>query len=91
MRYLLLVLALSYGTLLAQSKKAEQLLPNVVAVAAALADRPEDWPFSSYGELVGESETLIPREKILDWFGGKDSFVDFHRDFQAYRDTDPDF
>lgn len=75
----------------------ERYLGNAIAyihlnpVTAALADRPEDWPHSSYAELVGESETVIPREKIFDWFGGKDSFIDFHRDFQAYRDTASDF
>lgn len=75
----------------------ERYLGNAIAyihlnpVTAALADRPEDWPHSSYAELVGGSETVIPREKIFDWFGGKDSFIDFHRDFQAYRDTSSDF
>lgn len=37
-----------------------------------------DWPHSSYHSLVSKRPTKLAREKILDWFGGRTAFLDFH-------------
>ena len=35
-------------------------------------------PWHSYHELEGISETWLQRKYVLDWFGGKEKFIDFH-------------
>lgn len=37
-----------------------------------------DWPHSSYHTLISEQPTKLARKKILDWFGGRDAFLNFH-------------
>jgi hypothetical protein len=37
-----------------------------------------DWPHSSYHDLVGNGETFLCREAVLEWFGGREQFIDFH-------------
>lgn len=38
-----------------------------------------DWPHSSYKTMLSNSFTRIPRETVLNWFGGADGFVELHR------------
>jgi putative transposase len=41
--------------------------------------------YSSYKIILSDSETILARDQVLDWFGGKQAFIDFH-----YNDlTDP--
>jgi REP element-mobilizing transposase RayT len=39
----------------------------------------EDWRWSSYKSLVSVQPTLLLREEVLDFFGGKEPFIKFHR------------
>ncbi len=38
------------------------------------------YKFSSYQSLLSNNSTILNRNDVLDWFGGKDDFVDFHND-----------
>lgn len=38
-----------------------------------------DWPWSSYGALVSEQPTQVPRADVLAWFSGRDAFVALHQ------------
>ncbi len=42
-----------------------------------------EWPWSSYGAILAERPTRIPRDDVLAWFGGRAPFVALHA-------TDPD-
>lgn len=37
------------------------------------------WRFSSYNALVSSNQTRIARDEVLNWFGGKDVFIEFHK------------
>ncbi len=39
----------------------------------------EEWPYSSYHSFLSDSPTRLLRNEILDWFGGKKQFMEFHR------------
>ena len=39
----------------------------------------EHWPWSSYHEILADTPTVIQRKKILDWFGGREKFIQFHQ------------
>ena len=36
------------------------------------------YPWSSYDALISKSSSFLNKQYVLDWFGGIDSFVDFH-------------
>ena len=38
-----------------------------------------DWHWSSYDALLSEKETRLGRETVLEWFGGRDFFEEFHQ------------
>lgn len=37
-----------------------------------------EWPHSSYHTLISEQPTKLARNKILEWFDGRDAFIRFH-------------
>ena len=37
-----------------------------------------DWPWSSYGALISSGPTRLPRDVILEWFGGRETFAQMH-------------
>jgi len=37
-----------------------------------------EYPHSSYNAMISESKTLLKREEVLQFFGGIESFVDYH-------------
>ncbi len=37
-----------------------------------------DWKWSSYASFLTELPTKLKRESVLEWFGGKQGFLDFH-------------
>jgi REP element-mobilizing transposase RayT len=39
----------------------------------------EDWKWSSYNSILSDSPTLLQRDEILEWFGGKEQFIQFHK------------
>lgn len=38
-----------------------------------------DWPHSSYHAFLEEKPTRLLRHEVLEWFGGKKAFVQFHQ------------
>jgi REP element-mobilizing transposase RayT len=38
-----------------------------------------DWPFDSYRAILSEKPTDLKREEVIEWFGSKQSFIDFHK------------
>ena len=38
----------------------------------------QDWPHSSYFAYLSEKTTRLPRGEILDWFGNKKGYLQFH-------------
>ena len=43
------------------------------------AKRIDTWKHCSYNSLISDKPTLLRREDVLEWFGGKDSFIAFHQ------------
>lgn len=39
----------------------------------------EIWPYSSYYTLLHYKKTLLKREYVLDWFYGREEFLNYHR------------
>jgi putative transposase len=48
-----------------------------------LLDDFSDWPYSSYHSLLSKSKTLLQRNDVLDWFGGRDWYQKFHKESAA--------
>jgi putative transposase len=38
-----------------------------------------EWKFDSYNSILSSAPTSLLREEILEWFGGKEKFVEFHQ------------
>ena len=43
-----------------------------------LVDDFRQWPFSSYQAILSTKSTRVNRESILDWFGNRENFEEFH-------------
>jgi hypothetical protein len=41
--------------------------------------KPEDYKHSSYYSILSDKHTLLKREEVLEWFGGKEMFVKYHK------------
>ncbi len=41
--------------------------------------KPEDYKHSSYYSILSDKPTLLKREEVLEWFGGKEMFVKYHK------------
>ena len=39
----------------------------------------ENWPYSSYKTIFSDKPTLLYRETVLQWIGGRKEFVQFHQ------------
>ncbi len=37
------------------------------------------YPYSSYLSLLSDKPTLLKREEVMDWFGNKKEFINFHK------------
>ncbi|MEO6669984.1 MAG: hypothetical protein ABIN36_10940 [Ferruginibacter sp.] len=37
-----------------------------------------EWEFTSWHSILGDKKTFIAKEKVLDWFGSKQSFINAH-------------
>lgn len=44
-----------------------------------------DWPFSSYQAIIGPGVTKVCRADILELFGSKESFINFHSQLKDYK------
>jgi len=38
-----------------------------------------DYPWSSYSSIISKKSSKVKREKVLEWFDGKENFIDVHR------------
>lgn len=36
------------------------------------------WPWSSYKTILSDAPTKIERQKVLEWFGGRQRFIEYH-------------
>ena len=43
-----------------------------------MTNYPSMYPFSSYCDFIGHQPTVIKREQVLEWFDGRDNFIDYH-------------
>jgi len=41
---------------------------------------PEDWAFSSYNSITSPKPSLLMREEVIEWFGGAQQYIEFHRE-----------
>jgi REP element-mobilizing transposase RayT len=63
----------------------EQSFTNIIhyihfnAVHHKMCRQIANWPHCSYHSFLSEAPTVLMRKEILDWFGGKEAFIDFHR------------
>ena len=48
-------------------------------VKAGLVEKPEDYKFSSYNAYLSQKESLVHRTDVLDWFGGLEHFIEYHK------------
>ncbi|NIJ54073.1 hypothetical protein [Dyadobacter arcticus] len=46
------------------------------------------YPWSSYRSFLWEKETNLKRKELLDWFGGKEGFIQFHDQTQYKKAID---
>lgn len=53
--------------------------------------KPGDWRYSSYHTCLSELPTRVKRVEVLEWFGGKQGFTDFHRDNVRTLDSQVEF
>ncbi len=49
------------------------------AVHHGYAGAINQWPWSSYHSFLNKSSTSLVRDEVLDWFGGKENFIQFHQ------------
>jgi putative transposase len=49
----------------------------------------KEWPYSPYHALRSENATFIERDEVLDWFEGRDHFLEFHHREEASNDLKP--
>jgi putative transposase len=46
-----------------------------------------DWKWSSYGIILAEKPTKLKRDTVLDWFGGKESYLELHKQWVSDADA----
>jgi len=42
------------------------------------------WQWSSYNRIIIDKESHLQKEAVLDWFGGKQNYIDFHTQNQTH-------
>lgn len=48
-------------------------------VIAGLVNNMEDYRYSSYSACLSEKETSLNKREVLEWFGGLDGFIEYHK------------
>lgn len=43
-----------------------------------IVNKPGNWPFSSYNSYLSNKPTLLKRDEVIEWFGGREAFVKSH-------------
>jgi hypothetical protein len=46
----------------------------------------QDWPYSSYDDLIGDFPTFLRRDIVLDWFGGRERFLELHSTYSSNKE-----
>jgi hypothetical protein len=46
-----------------------------------------EWKWSSYGVVLAEKPTSLKRSAVLDWFGGKENYLELHKQWVSEADT----
>jgi hypothetical protein len=46
-----------------------------------------DWKWSSYGLILAEKPTKLRRDIVLEWFGGKASYLELHQQWVSDADA----
>ena len=46
-----------------------------------------DWKWSSYGVLLSEKPTKLNRDVVMEWFGGKQEYLDLHEQWVSDADA----
>jgi hypothetical protein len=54
-----------------------------------LIDDFREYPHSSYHAHLSDKSTKLQRKEVIDWFGDKKSYEEFHQSFQDLRDINP--
>ena len=49
-------------------------------VHANLCKHPEEWPHSSYSEILSDSQTFLMKEELISWFNDLENFKLFHNE-----------
>lgn len=44
----------------------------------------ENYPYSSYQIILSNKPTRLKRQDVIEWFGSREQFVEFHRDLKSY-------
>ncbi len=47
-------------------------------VKHGLVEKPCDWPHSSYKSYLSDKTSLLKRDEVLEWFGGRKNFIKSH-------------
>jgi putative transposase len=69
----------------------ESYLANIIAyihsnpVRSKICDNLQDWKYSSYNSIIGNSDKIIMRNEVLSIFGGCDYFIEFHNNYKGYQ------
>ncbi|MHA8053699.1 transposase [Aquirufa sp. Wall-65K1] len=51
-----------------------------------LIDNFRQWEWSSFGRILQFKKSFVKRDFVLEWFGGRKQFIDFH--FREFKETD---
>lgn len=54
-----------------------------------LVDAYEKWKFSSYNAMLCDQPTHVMRDEVLQWFGSKKDFIEFHLENVKYEKIKP--
>ena len=60
-------------------------------VKHGFTDRVQEWRFSSFHSIISDKPSRLERERVLEWFGGREGFLAAH-DFNSddWYENDPD-
>ncbi len=53
------------------------------AVKHGFCNKSEEYPYSAYASLLSTGATLLLRNEVIDWFGGKAAFIRFIKNYEA--------
>ena len=48
------------------------------AIHHNICNHPSQYKFSSYNSILSDKASLLKRDEVLNWFGGRESFIKYH-------------